>query len=544
MDEVTASPAASAPLLTGTIPAALPRDSNLPALLTEQGTYTFSTLSTESRMIALALARLGVRKGTHVGVLLPNGPEWITTAWAVWQLGATLVPLNTLWTAPELGHALDLADVQLLVATPHFLRHDYASALDSLGIELDRRDAQRARFPCLHTIAWLSAAPVASAVSLAAEMRPLTERELEWLGALQDTIAATDPAAIFFTSGSEAEPKGVIHTHASILAAARGIADRLGLESSDRVWAYLPWFFAGGLVAGVVAPWLVHAAVISHAVFDAGKAISLMEQFQATTFFAWPHQAHAIIAHPDFSAARLRLCKGPGAQTDWAEILYGPNHRAVSSWGMTETGPMASTTAYSDPLEKRRTTHGRPLAGVELRVMDPETGRILPPNEEGELLVRGPTVMLRYCKRRWQDCFDRQGFFHTGDRGWIDRDGYLHFTGRIRDVIKTAGVSVSPSEIEAVLRGYPHVRAAAVVGANDPRRGQCIVAFVVAAPNASVGALDIIAWCRERLAAYKVPQYVFFVNDLPTLGSGKVHKAALAARANELLAQASTGSKS
>jgi acyl-CoA synthetase (AMP-forming)/AMP-acid ligase II len=153
-------------------------------------------------------------------------------------------------------------------------------------------------------------------------------------------------------------------------------------------------------------------------------------------------------------------------------------------------------------------------------------------------------MMLRYCKRRRQDCFDRDGFFHTGDRGWIDDDGYLHFTGRIRDVIKTAGVSVSPAEIEAVLQACPHVRAAAVVGANDPRRGQCIVAFVVAAPDASVGALDIVAWCRERLAAYKVPQYVFFVNDLPTLGSGKVHKAALVARANELLAHTSTGSKS
>ncbi|GBD27742.1 Long-chain-fatty-acid--CoA ligase [bacterium HR30] len=526
------------PATRTTLGGAFPLDSEAPALLAANASYSFRDLASRSASAALTLAQLGVRKGTHVGLLLPNGPDWIALAWAVWRLGGVLVPLNTLWSARELIRAIDLADVHLLVATPCFLKNDYARLLDSAGVGLTRYDAQANFLPCLRTIVWLPHAPQPNALSWQqCFSSAVSERQLQWLESMEEQTTKADVAAIFFTSGSEAEPKAVVHTHGSMLAAARGIAERLGLDTSDRVWAYLPWFFAGGLVAGVIAPWIVGAAVICQEVFDAGQAIALMERYRATTFFAWPHQAQAIVQHPNFARGRIPLHKGTGAQADWANALYQPGHRAVSTWGMTETGPMVCATAWSDPIEKRQTTHGRPLPGVEMKVVDPDSGEQLPPGDEGELLVRGPTLMRGYYKQPRRTCFDDTGFFRTGDRAWIDDEGYLHFVGRMRDVIKTAGASVSPAEVEAVVSAHPVVRTAVVVGVPDLQRGQCVVAFVVPRQQTPLDEAQLTAWCRERLAAYKVPKHFFLLaeHELPVLGSGKVDKARLVQRAQELL---------
>lgn len=523
------------------IPAALDhtaiRFADRPALLGCHGTFSFATLAHASRHLALALARLGANKGTHVGLLFPNHPEWWVAAWAVWRLGAVLVPLNTLWTPSELGRALESADVHLLLAIQRFRKHDYVAALEQCGVEPQRQQARLPRLPCLHTIVWYDAEGIPEGLHRERKHDRADEDALAWLAAQQATVTPADDAAIFFTSGSEAAPKAVVHSHASILAAASGIAERLGLTDRDRVWAHLPWFFAGGAIAGVLAAWLRGAGSIYQDLFDPGEAIALMAEFGATTFFGWPHQAHGIVDHPAFSTAGLHLRKGPGAQADWADRLYGTEHHAVSSWGMTETGPMAATSAWTDALEKRKTTHGRPLPGVDLRIVDPASGSPVDAGVEGEIVVRGATVMSRYYGRRPVDCFDAQGFFHTGDRGWLDADGYLHFVGRTREVLKTAGASVSPAEIERVLYAHPAVHSAAVVGLPHPARGEIPVAFVVCHHGAKASPEELSQYCRSQLAAYKVPQYIFVLpaDDWPQLGSGKVDKAALRARAEAML---------
>lgn len=510
---------------------------NALALLGHHGTFSFAELAHASRLLAVVLACLGANKGTHVGLLLPNHPQWWIVAWAVWRLGAVLVPLNTLWTGPELYRALDLADIHILFATRRFRKHDYVTSLRQCGVEPIRQQARMPELPCLHTIVWCDANYVPEVLSRNWDAFPRDEQMLTWLEAQQATVCPADEAAIFFTSGSEAEPKAVVHTHGSVLAAASGIAERLGLTPADRVWAHLPWFFAGGAIAGVLAAWLSGAGSIYQEVFDPAEAISLMAKFGATTFFGWPHQAHAIVDHPGFSSTNLRLHKGPGAQTDWAERLYGEHHHAVSSWGMTETGPMAATSAWTDPLQKRKTTHGRPLPGVEIRIVDPATGAPVDASVEGEIVVRGATVMAHYYGRRAADCFDAQGFFHTGDRGWIDSEGYLHFTGRIREVLKTAGVTVSPSEIERVLCMHPDVRGAAVIGLPHPSRGEVPIAFVLCQHGAQASAEDLTRHCRGHLAGYKVPHQIFILDeaDWPELGSGKVDKTTLRARAEAML---------
>jgi len=262
-------------------------------------------------------------------------------------------------------------------------------------------------------------------------------------------------------------------------------------------------------------------------VFEPGATLDLLSQNRATTFFAWPHQAEALASHPRFAGARLHLRKGPGAQASWAAKIFQPNHQAVGTWGMTETGPMAAATRYDDPLEERAGAHGRPMPGLEFRVVEPESGRVLGTNQEGELCIRGSSMMSHYYKMSPAECFDSDGFFHSGDLARIDAKGLLHFVGRIKDVIKTAGVNVAAAEIEAVLQQHQAVKVAHVVGVADAKRGENVAAFVVSSTDVEPD--EIVSFCRERLATYKVPRHLFFCaeDELPVLGSGKVDKRTL-----------------
>lgn len=485
-----------------------------PALLWRDGATTYDALAARARAIAPGLAAIGAGKGARVGILMPNRADWLAVAFAAWKVGAAIVPLNTLWRRTELEHALRHADVTILVAVPSFLDHDYAALLQQIRGNACPSPA----LPCLRHVIWADRglAPLIAA----GEALPRS-----WLEAAQSMVSDTDIAAIFFTSGTTAVPKAVIHTHASVLQAANNVADCLGLTAADRTWGYLPFFFTGGLVAVALGTMSRGGAVLLQEVFDPGEALELMIEHGCTTLFAWPHQAEALIAHPAFDRARLRLRKGVGANTAWAERLYPPDHEAVGTWGMTETGPMATASRHDDPPAVRAGSHGRPAPGVELRVIDPRSGAELGAGEEGELLVRGATLMLQYYKIPRAECFDAHGFFHTGDLARIDGNGLVHFAGRLKEVIKTAGASVAAAEVEAVLLQHPAVKAAYAVGVPHPTRGENVAAFAVA----DAGAGELLEWCRSRLASYKVPRHLWLISesDLPTLGSGKVDKAGL-----------------
>lgn len=501
-------------------------------------TRSYADLAAASRRAAYGLAATGVNKGTHVGILLPNSADWLIAAWASWRLGAVVVALNTLWTARELELALRTADVHILVAATRFLRHDYRAALGELGIPTEKRELLSPVLPALRKIIWWGSDALHGGVQWE-EVTQARAATTSWLEAMAHQTVTCDRAAIFFTSGTEAQPKAVVHTHGSMLAAARGIGERLGLDATDRSWAYLPFFFAGGLVGFALATLGRGGTLLLQAVFDADEAISLMEQHGCTTFFGWPHQAEAIARHPRFDRKKLGIRKGPGAQAPWAARIFADDHNAVSSWGMTEAGPMASVCAWTDPLDKRCSTHGRPLPGVEICIADPDRGNPQSPGTQGEVWIRGATVMETYYRRRWQECFDERSFFHTGDLGWFDEDGFFHFAGRRREVIKTAGVNVAASEVESALMEHPGIALAVVVPVSDPERGETVAAFLVAvgAPPAET---ELVHFCRARLASYKVPRHFFFVaaEDLPSAGTGKYDKRALRQRAEQWLAAA------
>jgi fatty-acyl-CoA synthase len=510
------------------------------ALISARGRVTYAELAADSAAIARGLVARGVGKGSRVGLLLPNWPEWIATAFGVWRCGSLLVALNTLSRPRELAYALRHADVSLLIAVRRFLRHDYAAALDAIAPAMAGagRPPYAPELPALREVVWLDAPAEGRAVDCRAVVEPGEKLGREWPAALTAEVSCADPATVFFTSGTTADPKGVVHVHRALCRAADDIATVLGIEPDDRTWGYLPFFFTGGLVAVALATLARGAAVVLQEVFEPGETLRLLSTERCTVFFAWPHQAEALIAHPGFRDARLRLRKVVGANTKWAGTLYPPDHHAVGTFGMTETGPLCTAWPWDAPLALRAGSHGPPVAGKEVRIRDPVSGAPLPPGREGEICVRGATLFSHYYRHEPADCFDADGFFHTGDLGRLDEHGALHFLGRIKDVIKTAGVNVAAAEVEATLLAHPAVGAAHVVGVPDAARGENVAAFVV--PKQPVAEAEILAHCRVELASYKVPRHLWLRRDdeLPLKGSGKVDKPRLREEAARLVRDA------
>jgi fatty-acyl-CoA synthase len=509
-----------------------------PALIFNDQPLSFADLAADARRVASALAQLGVSAGTRVGILMPNRPDWLRCAFGIWRLGAIVVPINTLFRPAELAYALRHGDVGVLITTARFLRNDYLQMLVELCPELtEQRPPLRAQgAPCLRYVICQGDDVPRGALPWEDFVASGEPSSTPWSIAALDAVGAADDAAIFFTSGSTAAPKGVVHTHASMLTAADNVGDRLGLTADDCTYGYLPLFFNGGLVGVTLATLARGGTVLLQEVFDADETLRLLARHRCTTLFAWPHQAEALIRHPQFDRNALRIRKGPGANTKWATSLFQSDHAAVGTWGMSETGPLASSTRFDDPLGERAGGHGRPMPGLEMRIVDPQTNEPLPPDSEGEIVVRGRSLMRTYYKRPAAECFDAAGWFHTGDCGRIDARGLLHFVGRIKDVIKTAGVNVAAAEVEAALLQHPWVKVAHVVPVPHPTRGENVGAFVVRR-DPTCTAADLQAHCRASLAVYKVPRHIFFVaeEELPTLGSGKVDRQRLRERAAALI---------
>jgi fatty-acyl-CoA synthase len=503
------------------------------AFVSRRGRLDYAGLAAQASAIARGLVACDVGKGTPVGLLMPNWPEWIAAAFGVWQCGGVLVALNTLHRPRELAHSLRLADVAVLIAVRSFLRHDYVAALDDIapGAAGGAAPIRHPALPALRRIVWLDAPPADAPVDLGPLVADGGAVPADWPARLAARVRPVDPATVSFTSGTTADPKGAVHQHAALCRAADDIAATLGLEADDRTWGYLPFFFTGGLVAVALATLTRGGTVVTQEAFEPGETLALLERERCTVFFAWPHQAEALRAHPQFPSARLRLRKGVGANTKWAAALYPRDHRAVGTFGMTETGPLCTAWPWDAPLALRAASHGPPVRGKELRIVDPDLGTPLPAGADGEICVRGPTLFSHYLGQGPGEALDADGFFHTGDLGRVDEAGALTFLGRIKDVVKTAGVNVAAAEVEAVLLEHPAVAAAHVVGMPDPVRGEEVAAFVV--PKGAVDAEGLLVHCRARLATYKVPRHLWLCreDELPQKGSGKVDKPALRALA-------------
>jgi len=494
------------------------------ALVGASERYTYRQLRAETRRIARALHALGVRRGDKVAILMGNRPEWVIADLAITALGGVMIGVNT-WAAPrELEYILAHSDAKVLITVDRFLKYDYRAMLREIA----------PRVPLLQRVVCV-ADDVPEGWLRYADLARLAERVPEsTVDSAQRTIAPQDVAYLLYTSGSTSTPKGVQLQHGALIENMWQIGERQHVTERDRLWLAVSLFWGLGCENALFNLLTHGGCVVLQEHFDAGEALALIERERCTMFYGTPNMAQALHEHPDRARRDLSNLRGGatiGTPEQIMRVVELGARDICNIYGLTETYGNCNVTDAAEPLAKRLTTVGRPLAGVDQRIVDPETGQVLAPGQVGEIRVKG-YVTIGYYKdpARTAESFDAQGYFRTGDLGWADANGALHFRGRLKEMVKTGGINVAPIEVEEILMTHPGVQLAFVTGVPDPVRDEVLGAVIVPKPGATLSEESVCAFCREALAAYKVPRLIRFAaeHELPLTTTGKLQKNRLA----------------
>jgi acyl-CoA synthetase (AMP-forming)/AMP-acid ligase II len=475
-----------------------------------------------SAVLAKRLLAAGVGKGTRVGIALPSSTEFVVAFLACARVGAVASLFSTLYRPVELQRALELADVQILIAPRSLFGRDYAGLLEEAvpGLVSAVSPLRLGVLPYLRSV-WLDeSAPGAAAAGVerewatAVRVHPRDAVSDQGagggdLGGVTDELLAAVEAAVFpadllsmiWTSGSAADPKGVLHTHG---VAVRKMSPKVGLglpnSRPGRVLSLGPMFWVAG-PQSILGALSVGSTMLCQERFEPAEAIELIERERCTFVLGWVTMQDRLRSHPDWQKRDT---------SSLAPLVPAP----VSSKGDPRNGGMTETFGL----------HGdRGL--FDYKIVDHDTGVVLGDSVEGEFCVRGFGLMAGMYKREREEILDSDGFYHTGDRGYIE-DGQIYFTGRYSELIKTAGANVSPAEVEAVLVGMPELRQAVVFGIPSEQRGEDVVAVVVPEPGVTVDVRAVQEYCNRVLSSYKVPSRIYIrdMHDIPVLGTGKIDK--------------------
>jgi acyl-CoA synthetase (AMP-forming)/AMP-acid ligase II len=499
-------------------------------LVTDHERLSFAEADTASLELADALLASGVGKGTRVGILFPNCAQWLISWLAAARIGALTVPLSTFAPGAELARLLRHTDVQVVLMGQSIAGRDLVERIqDALPSLTDGGPVIAApEAPYLRRVyvwpecdrSWAAPWPRTESV---ASLACLAEAE----------VGPADELVVVSTSGTTALPKSVVHTHGSLVRHAYILARHRGVTSTDRIYSPMPFFWVGGLTMVVLQALSTGAAILAQDVFEAGSTLALLERERATYISCWAQASQAMADHPDFVTRDLSSVRG-GTLLEALPIDRRPREPdlAPNLLGMTETGGPHTVVEVPDtPLPPElRGSFGIPLPGVvQHRIVDPASGVEATPGHEGEIQVRGQILMNGIYKQERHEVFGPDGWYATGDRGWFDDAGHLHFTGRASTLIKTAGSNVSPAEVESVLDSMPDVLHSFVVGLPHPVRGEVVGAAVVPANGARLSVETIVAHARRNLSTFKVPKVIRLIaeNDLPMLPTGKVDRQGL-----------------
>ena len=525
------------------------RDGTREALVFEGRRATFAELARDVDMLARGLIQLGIEPGDKVSLWMMNRPEWIHAALAVMRIGAVLVPINTRFRSEDAAYVLGQSESTTLIIAARSGPIDFLgivrTMLPSLGS--DREIVDASNLPALQRLIVVDDASAPRTIPGTIAWSSVLEagaRVLE--DALRARIAAVDPdatASIIYTSGTTGFPKGVMHCHNIV----RNVIDRafrMGITPADTILMYLPLYHLFGFSEGMLMSLATGARQVLTHTFDAGECLLLLEQEQATILHGFDTHFKDLL-----EAYRRRPCNTASVRTGLlatgmsssmpiarqARKVFG---RFLSGYGMSELGAGVTLSALDSTEEQCTEASGYPAPGYEIKIVEPATGNEQPPGTPGEILVRGYMVMEAYYRKAEETAktIDPDGWLHTGDMGLIRPDGHLRFMGRYKDMLKIGGENVDPLEIEAYLASHPAIAAAAVVGLSDPRLSEVAVAFVRVEPTHNLTAPEVIEYCRGKIASYKIPRHVVFVEELPMTGSGKVQKVKLREDAHRRLA--------
>src|SRR5881628_561953 len=495
---------------------------------------TFAALRDRSDAIARAFLAVGVRKDDRIAILLPNRPEWLIAAFAAAKVGAVSVAISTFSTAREIAWTLEHAQPTVVVTMEGFRGRGYLRAIHDVCPELGRAEPgmlQSERLPELRAVVSIDERRHDGVYAWADLLERATEVRATALAAAQAAVSAVDVCYILYTSGSTATPKGVMLAHGGVIDNGFDIGERQHLTAADRVWLAVPLFWSFGSANALPAILTHGGTLVMQESFEPGEALALLDGERCSVYYGMANMARAILEHPERprrALAAMRTGLTIGLPEDVAMTMEAVNARQLCNvYGATETYGNCAVTDAHDRSEERLTTQGLPLPGMTIRVMDPETGRARPPGDVGEFRVRGHVTPGYYNDAgQTRAAFDAEGYFVTGDLGLIDDDGRVRFRGRLKEMIKTGGINVAPLEVEAVLLSHSAVKQAYVVGVPDRARGELVVAAVELHDGATASAEALAAFCRERLAGYKVPARFVFrkADEFPRTPTGKVQK--------------------
>ncbi|MBI2160937.1 MAG: AMP-binding protein [Candidatus Rokubacteria bacterium] len=504
------------------------------ALCFEDRRWNFIEFRVDVDRAARALMALGVSPGEHIALWLPNRPEWLHLFYAVAKIGAVVVPVNTRFRTRDLGYVLHQSDATTLITTDRAGSVGYLDMVRDLCPELDAGTPagfRSARFPALRRIVAVGETGAPGVVPWTEALRAgdrVPEAEL------RSREAGVDPRGtvlIMYTSGTTGFPKGAMHSHCIVQTVADG-ASRWGITPREVILMYLPLFHTFGLYEGVLMSLVSGARIVLMERFDPGEALHLLARERATYLCGFDTHFHDLMEHPAFPATDrrgLRLGFLPAGLASTEPIARRANRafvKTVSAYGMTEIGTGACRSFLDASEDERCLGSGYPAPGYEYKVVDPATGHWLAPGVPGELCVRGYAVMQGYYRKPEETAqvVDAEAWFHTGDMAVIDRDGFVRFMGRYKEMLKVGGENVDPAEVEALLVEHPAVSLAKVVGVPDPRLGEVSVACLVLREGHRVTEEEMLGFCRGKLASFKLPKRVLFFDDYPMTTSGKVQK--------------------
>ena len=453
--------------------------------------WTYGELRSQSHRVAAALIANGVRPGTPVGILMGSRPEAVAAFFGAALSGAVAVLLSTFSSQAELEFLLEHSGTEILLTQERLLARRFPDEIDPI------RPLRLRAVAVVGTPDW--------------------ERFLSTgSGHGGPDVGPNDPATIIYSSGTTDRPKGVLHRQGAPSLQFWLQARVFGRDERTRMWTALPMFWTAGLNTAMGATLAAGGCWVMQETFQPSEALGLLERERVTEPYTLPHQTGALSELPEWERADLSSLKfvyGKSAFARHPSVNGDPGWNMPVAYGLSETCAIFATHYHDTPREVLKESTGRLLPGNRLRVIDPESGRLLGSGESGELAVSGPTLMDHYVGMMPQECFDSDGFFHTGDAGWFDEDGYLHWTGRRSEMIKTGGANVSPAEIEVALRAFQPVKLARVLGRPDARMGEVVVLCVVLREGASASTDDVRAFLRERLATYKVPKEILLMSD-------------------------------
>jgi acyl-CoA synthetase (AMP-forming)/AMP-acid ligase II len=494
-----------------------------PLLVCDAERLSYTEAERRSALVARGLIAMGVGKGTHVGLLYPNGADFVVGMLAAARIGAVVVPFTTFATSRELREQLADSDVAVLLTTSSYRSHDYVRRCsEALGIELGAGPSG------ISEPVFSSAAPQLRHVffDLADVTRRAAEVDTALLAAMEVDVDGSDPLAIVYTSGSTGTPKGAIHTHAALLTHQHNLNAIRNLSADDRLFCNSPFFWVGGLAFGLLATVVAGCTLVCSNSLDAAETLDLLEAERPTVTNGFAASIAHLARHPSFAGRDLSSMRRgnlyPIMPVDVRPADPELRHHML---GMTEAGSTLLISAdESDQPECRRGSFGRPAPGFDVEIVDPESLRPVEPGTAGELRIRGPHVMQRYHRRSREESFGEDGWFATGDLARADQGGFVYYLGRRGAMIKTAGANVSPAEVERVIAAVTGGTVAHVVGIPDPERGELVAAAVVVDDVAAFDEHALRVAMSSELSAYKIPRRIVAVaaHDVPLLSSGKV----------------------